>query len=372
MKIAYLSPFYPYRGGIAQFNDNLLPELQQLHQVQAYNFKRQYPDFLFPGKTQYVDNPDPQKASALPRLLDTANPFSYLSTASTLAAFAPDCLLMRYWMSYFSPSQGTVARKLRHKGCKTVSILDNVLPHEPKFFDKPFTKWFLSQQSGCVCMCEATQDDLLRLAPDKPHILLPHPLYNHFGPKMDPLQARRQLGLDPSKKTLLFFGLIRDYKGLDLLIDAVDALEEDVQLVVAGECYSSGDKYTQQIARLAHPQRVHMYNQYISDDRVPLFFGAADACVLPYRSATQSGIVAIAYHFETPMIATPVGGLAESVERPGAGIMATGITAPQLREAVEHFFTMDAQVFVSQIKELKKQLTWGIYARKLTDFICAI
>lgn len=372
MKVAYLSPFYPYRGGIAQFNDNLYPVLQKEHQVMAYNFKRQYPSFLFPGKTQYVTNPDAQKASQIPRLLDTANPFSYAQTARQIEAYAPDCLLMRYWMSYFAPSQGWVAHKLHKKGCKVVSILDNVLPHEPKFFDKPFTKWYLKQHDGCVCMCQSTERDLLSLAPQMPHIVLPHPLYNNYGEKVDSAQAKAQLGLDPSLTTILFFGLIRDYKGLDLLIEAVDALEQDVQLVVAGECYGSFDKYKRQIAQLAHPERVRLFNSYISDQQVPLFFGAAEVCALPYRSATQSGIVAIAYHFEVPMIATDVGGLAEAVGKTGAGIMAAQVTSESLQEAIKRFQMYKRQTFVSNIQELKKSLTWDIYAKKLAEFVSSI
>ena len=231
MRIAILSCFPPYRGGISQFNTSLYQELAGRCTVGAFNFKRQYPEFLFPGKTQYIEDGSrpPFETS---RVLDTANPLSYISTARTIRAWKPDLLLMRYWMPYFAPSQGYVARHMA-PGCKVISILDNVIPHEHHFFDRPLTTYYINGQDGFVVLCNAVRDDLLRLKPDARHIVSPHPIYSNFGEKVPREQACRTLGIDPGKKTLLFFGLIREYKGLDILLEAFSTLDDMLHFVSA-------------------------------------------------------------------------------------------------------------------------------------------
>lgn len=368
MKIAYLSTFYPFRGGIAQFNANLYEALGKEHEVLPFTFKRQYPDFLFPGKTQYVTAEDNAVIINSIPVLDTANPLTYLSAANRIAKEKPDVLVMKYWMSYFAPSLGTVAHKLKKQGCKVITVLDNVIPHEQKFFDKPLTTWFLKQNSGFIAMSESVQKDLLALRPDAPHLLKPHPLYNHFGDKVEVTEARKTLGIDTDKKTLLFFGLIRDYKGLDLLIEAVNRLDDSYQLIIAGESYGSFDKYTEQIKNIRNPERVKVFNRYISDNEVPLFFSAADVCVLPYRSATQSGITSIAFHFELPLIATNTGGLSENIEKPGAGLMVPEINAGDIAKTIQAFYNKNRQAFVSNIQKEKALLTWENFSEALISF----
>lgn len=368
MRIAYLSTFYPFRGGIAQFNADLREELARQHEVKAFTFTRQYPSFLFPGKTQYVTPQDKAKVVDSEAILDTVNPFSWLSAARKIADWKPDLLIMKYWMSYLAPSLGTVARILHRKGIPSITILDNVIPHESRFFDKPFSRWFLRQNSGCVAMSEAVLKNMRSLTPDKPCILQPHPLYDHFGAGMDKRAARAQLGIDADRRTLLFFGLIRDYKGLDLLIDAMPLLEADFQLVIAGESYGSFEPYARQIAASPCADRIHVFNRYIGDEEVSTFFSAADLCVLPYRSATQSGITAISLHFDLPLVATPVGGLAESIEKPGIGTMAENISADALARAIRRFSETDPAVFTARIRQMKGQLTWPVFSGKLLDF----
>lgn len=368
MRIAYLSTFYPFRGGIAQFNADLYEELARNHEVKAFTFTRQYPSFLFPGKTQYVTPEDKAKVIDSEAVLDTANPFSWFSAARRIASWKPDLLIMKYWMSYLAPSLGTTARLLRRKGIPSVTILDNVIPHESRFFDKPFSRWFLRQNSGCVAMSEAVLKDLLALAPDKPCILQPHPLYDHFGEKIGKADARQRLRLDPDRKTLLFFGLIRDYKGLDLLIDAMPMLGAEYQLVIAGESYGSFERYERQIAASGCADRIRVFNRYIGDEEVPVFFSAADLCVLPYKSATQSGITAIALHFDLPLAATPVGGLAESIEKPGIGVMADGISAEALARAVRSFCAAGPDAFTDRIRAVKSSLTWPVFSERILDF----
>ena len=368
MRIAYLSTFYPFRGGIAQFNADLLEEFGRHHEVKAFTFTRQYPSFLFPGKTQYVTESDKAKKVDSQAILDTANPFSWRPAARKIAAWKPDLLVMKYWMSYLAPSLGTVARYLKRRGIPVVTVLDNVIPHEAKFFDKPFSRWFLRGNSGCVAMSEAVLKDMLSLTPDKPYILQPHPLYDHFGQKMDKRAAQDALGLDPQKRTLLFFGLIRDYKGLDLLIDALPLLGEEYQLVIAGESYGSFEKYQAQIAASGCADRIHVFNRYIDDEEVPQFFSAADLCVLPYKSATQSGITAISLHFDLPVVATPVGGLAESIEKPGIGLMTSAISADAIADAVRAFYDAGPDTFIENIRQAKATMTWEVFAGKILDF----
>lgn len=370
MKIAILSCFYPYRGGISQFNACLYGELSKTHNVKAFNFKRQYPEFLFPGKTQYVTKDDEAVPVESVSLLDTANPFSYVSTYRQIRAWEPDVLIVRYWMSYFAPSLGYITRRMR-KHCKVISILDNVVPHEQRFFDTPLTKYFLSGSDGSVTLCEAVSKDLLRLRPDAEFRVIQHPLYSHFGERIPREEASRKLGLDPKRKTILFFGLIRLYKGLDILLEAFEKLPEDYQLIIAGEPYGSFDRYQKIIDRIAKPERIHMSLKYIKDSEVSVFFSAADIAVLPYRSATQSGISSVAYHFEVPMIVTDVGGLKETVGDTGTGIVAPECTPQAIMLEIERYFAEPQlkQSFITNIRKEKERLSWKSFSEQLIDFI---
>jgi glycosyltransferase involved in cell wall biosynthesis len=368
MKIAYLSTFYPFRGGIAQFNVNLYRELQKENEVTPFTFKRQYPGFLFPGKTQYVTTDDSAISVDSIPVLDTANPLSYRISAQKILKTEPDVLIMKYWMTYFAPSLGTVAKRLKKQGCKVISILDNVIPHERSFFDKPLTTWFLEQNSGFLVMSKSVCDDLISLQPDARFILQEHPLYNHFGEKMDKQIAIEQLELVPDKKTLLFFGLIRDYKGLDLLIDAMSLLDESYQLIIAGECYGDFEKYRQAIENSPACTRIKVLNRYIADDEVPRLFSAADLLVTPYRSATQSGVIPVAYHFDLPVLVTDVGGLKENIERAGTGLVCLP-TVESLSENIRKFFQSSREIFIDNIQKEKKILSWEAFAGALTGFI---
>lgn len=368
MRIAYLSTFYPFRGGIAQFNASLFRELEKQHEVIPFTFTRQYPDMLFPGKTQYVtndENADPIKSI---QTLDSINPFTYISTARQIKAFQPDLVVMKYWMSFFGPSLGTVA-KLMPKHTKVVTILDNVIPHEKRFFDGAFTHYFLNQNDGFIAMSETVKNDLVSLKPDARFIKKEHPLYNHFGKSIDQAEARQRLNISVDKKTLLFFGFIRDYKGLDVLIKAFDLLDDSHQLIIAGETYGSFEKYQQLIDSIANKHQVYVFNDYITDDQVPLFFSAADVCILPYKSATQSGITSIAYHFEVPLIATDVGGLKESIHHQSTGIIVNHCEPEPIALAIKDFFKGRlASRFITNIKKLKEELSWENFANSLIEF----
>jgi len=368
VRIAILSCFYPFRGGIAQFNANIFQELSKFHEVRAFNFTRQYPEFLFPGKTQFVGKGDGAiKIDSTP-LLDTVNPFSFFSTAKKIREWEPDLLLMRYWMSYFAPSQGYVGRN-QLKKTKVISILDNVIPHEPRFFDKPFTRYYLASNNGFVVLSDSVGKDLITYKPDAKFISTPHPLYNHFGQKVDKNRAIENLGLEKDKKNILFFGLIREYKGLDILIDSFSMLNSNYQLIIAGEPYGSFAGYLHQIDKSPNKSRIKLFTRYISDNEVPDFFSAADVCVLPYRSATQSGISAISYHFELPMITTDVGGLKESIEAQGTGIVVEANNPLAIKDAIVEYFDKGLAGNLSKnIKTEKDKLSWSVFSKKLMEF----
>ena len=371
MKIALLSSFYPLRGGISQFNASMLNELGKKHDVRAFNFKRQYPGILFPGKTQYVTPDDEAVPVESVSLLDTANPFTYGKTARAIREWKPDLLVMKYWMSWFAPSLGYIAR---HVGCKSVSVLDNVIPHEQRFFDKPLTKYFLGGVDGFVTMSDSVTADLLALKPDAKHILLPHPLYSHFGEKLPRENAENLLGLEHGKKNLLFFGLIRSYKGLDILLEAFRELPEDYQLIVAGEPYGSFEKYQSIIDSIPGKDRIKVFPNYIKDSEVRKFFSAADVTVLPYRSATQSGISSVSYHFEVPMIVTDVGGLKSTIGDRGTGIVAQKADQVSIRSEILRYFSDDniRERCIASIRSEKERLSWERFCSELTGFAATL
>lgn len=369
MRIALLSCFYPFRGGISQFNASLYLELGKSHTVKAFNFTRQYPEFLFPGKTQYVTNDDDAVPIESDALLDTANPFTYGRTYRAIRDWEPDLVIISYWMSYFAPSLGYIARRLR-KRCKVISILHNVVPHEPRFFDAPLTRYFLSGCTGNVTLCDEVAEDLKRLSPKALNITLFHPIYGHFGEKMPREEAEKALGLKPGMRNLLFFGLIRDYKGLDILLDAFGKLDSGYQLIVAGEPYGSFVKYRNIIDRSPAKDRIRLFTRYIKDSEVKVFFSASDLAVLPYRSATQSGISAIAYHFEVPMVVTDVGGLRQSIGDCGTGLVAPKADADCVVREIRTYFS-DANLktlCVNSIRAEKDRLSWRTFSKRLLEF----
>lgn len=369
MKIAILSCFYPYRGGISQFNSHLLEELGRNHEVRAFNFKRQYPGILFPGKTQYVTRDDDFEPVDSVRILDTLNPISWNRTAAAIKEWGAEILILRYWMPWFALPLGFVARRMGSE-CKVIGILDNVIPHERHLGDKFLTQYFLGGLDGCVTMCREVADDLCRWDKDAKYIVREHPVYDKFGERISREEAEKMLGLEPGKKNLLFFGLIRDYKGLDILIDAFDRIEPNYQLIIAGEPYGSFEKYQRQIDASPGRKRIHVFPKFISNSEVKNYFSAADVCVLPYKSATQSGVSAVSYHFDVPMIVTDVGGLKEMIGDSGTGLVSSAATPSFVAKKIEEFF-QDPSVrkkCVENIHKLKTELSWEKFCAELVDF----
>lgn len=369
LNIAYLSVFYPYRGGIAQFNAALYRAFEVLgHQQKAYTFTRQYPDFLFPGSSQFVnehDNADPIPAE---RVLDTVNPLNWLSVASRIKKQSPDMLLTQLWMPFMGPAFGTVARRM-HQDCKKLCVVHNALPHESRPGDIAFTRYMLSAHDGLIAISDAVEHDLQSMHLGKPILRREHPIYTHFGNSVSKEDARTALGLPQDKQLLLFFGFIREYKGLMQLIEAMNALPESIHLVIAGEIYGSFESYDQKIKELGIEHRVHKHIRYVSDTETPLFFCSADACILPYVTATQSGIIAIAHHFETPVMATPVGGLPEALRHGKAGLLFKGVHSDDIALGIRDFFERSlANACKEGARILKKDLSWTKLASDIIEF----
>lgn len=368
MRISIFSAFYPFRGGIAQFNARLFRALEKKHAVQAFTFKKQYPNFLFPGTSQFVTENDNADKIEAQRIVSTFNPYTYFPAAKKIRQSKPDLFIANYWMSFFGWFMGIMAKK-QAAHTKKVAIIHNLIPHEPRFFDKWLNRYFLKRYEGFVVMSDAVEKDLLSMKPDANYIRLTHPWYDHFGEKINKGEAREQLKLHSDKKTILFFGLVRDYKGLDLLIEAFSGLDDTYQLVIAGEVYSNLTKYEDQILRSGAKERIFFFNQYIPDAEVRVFFSAADVGVLPYRTATQSGITATSFHFEVPIIATNVGGLKEIIGHEKMGLIVDRPEANEIREAIQKYFEEQlAEQFQSNIRIEKEKNTWDQFAEQVISF----
>ncbi len=369
MKIAILSCFYPFRGGIAQFNACLAAELGRDHIVKAFNFTTQYPALLFPGKTQYVTPEDDAEKIDSQAVLSTVNPFTWVKAARAIREWGADILIMRYWMSWFAPSLGWVARHVG-SGCKVIAIADNIIPHEPHFFDAPLTKWFLKGLDGCITLSDSVAEELRSLDFDKPCQVIPHPVYSHFGTPLSRQEALAALGLPDGTRNLLFFGLIRKYKGLDILLRAFSSLPSGYRLIIAGEPYGDFSEYQEIIDASGAKDRILLRTDYIPDAEVKKYFCASDAVVLPYRSATQSGVGALALHFEVPMIVTDTGSLRASVEGTGTGLVVERAEPQCVKEGIERFFGTPGmqEACKESIRRQKELLSWSGFCKRLISF----
>lgn len=368
MKIAIFSSFYPFRGGIAQFSSRLFRALQSTSEVKAFTFRNQYPKILFPGKTQLVEDGDAVENVNADRILDGLNAFTYANGVRKIKKFQPDVLIVNHWMSFFGWLNRSLAKAVG-KQTKKVLLVHNLFPHEKRFFDKCMINKFIGQYDGYVVMSEKIGKEIKQFVPEAKILQLEHPWYDHFGTLKDQEEARIELGLDRHKKTLLFFGLIRTYKGLDLLIDAFELLGEDFQLVIAGEVYGNENELKNKISVCKRKGDIHFYNRYINDSEVSLYFSATDICVLPYRSATQSGVTAVSFFLNVPVVVTPVGALPKIVLESGGGIVADNISPEGISQAIDELFSKGTTRFKKNIEATKANYSWDHFAAQLTDFI---
>ena len=368
-KIVLLSAAFPYRGGIAQFTEYLANELENNHEVDVVTFKRQYPNLLFPGKTQFVTESDSVPKKKPKRWVDTVNPFNYIATANKIVRLKPTVYISRYWMPFFAPSMGFIAKKLKGK-CLRLAILDNVVPHEKRKFDKKLTRYFLKNHDGFICLSQQVKNELLDFYPNAKVKLINHPIYDQFGEKIDKAEALRKLNLTAEKKYILFFGFIRKYKGLDVLLEAMKNVDPSVELIVAGEVYGSFEKYIEIINKHQLSSRVHLFTDYIPDSEIALYFSASEALILPYHSATQSGLSALGLNFEIPSIATNVGGLSEVVKHKINGLLLEPNNPKALSEAINQYFEEHMKNgFIKALKQEKESYSWTNFVENLEDFI---
>ena len=372
MNIIIVGTAYPYRGGLAAFNERLAAEYTtQGHNVEIYTFTLQYPSFLFPGKTQYSTEPAPQNL-LIHRKVNSCNPFNWLKVGREICRKHPDMVIIKYWTPFMAPCLGTIAHKARKNGhTKVVSILDNVIPHEHHIGDKMFSKYFVRSIDGFVAMSQSVLKDLRTLTTRKPAEFCPHPLYDHYGQRLNRDEALQLLNLDPNYRYVLFFGFIRSYKGLDLLLDAFAdpwLKQSDVKLIVAGEFYGDSAPYISQIERLGITDKVVLRTDFIPDSEVNRYFSAADIVAQPYKTATQSGVTQIAFHFEKAMLVTNVGGLAEIVPNEKIGYVVEP-DKEQIATALRKFFEKNKRdEFEKNIVEEKQKYSWS----KFTEAIKAV
>ena len=369
MKIVLLGTAWPYRGGLAVYNERLARQfMAEGDDVTIHTFTLQYPSFLFPGKTQYSSEPAPTDLKII-RSLNSVNPLNWIRTGRAVRKLAPDILVIKFWLPFMAPCLGTVARRARKNGhTRVVSILDNIIPHEHRPGDRLFGKYFTRSVDGFIAMSDSVLEDLGQFDTVKPRIFCRHPLYDNFGAKVSRQESLKFLGLDDSRRYMLFFGLIRDYKGLDLLLKAyADSRfrKMNVRLIVAGEFYSGSDKYFEMEKELGLEGMVVWKSDFVPDSEVRYCFGAADIIVQPYKSATQSGVTQIAYHFEKPMLVTDVGGLAETVPDGKVGYVVKP-EPDRIAEALVDFFENNRQEqFTEGILAEKRQYAWSNMTRSI-------
>ncbi|MFD2246981.1 glycosyltransferase [Pontibacter ruber] len=366
-RVVIVGPAYPLRGGgMATFNERLAYAFQeQGDEVEIVTFRLQYPSFLFPGKSQYSDEPAPQGLN-IRVLINSVNPLNWISTGNYIRRQRPDIVIFRYWLPFMSPCLGTIARIIRsNKHSRILAITDNVVPHERRPGDIPFTKYFLSACHGFLTMSRSVQQDLEYFEPQKPNVYLPHPLYDNFGAPEPKAEACAALDLDPKYNYLLFFGFIRAYKGLTLLLHALndERLKQmpNLKLIVAGEFYEDAAPYHELIHQLGLQERLELRTDFIPNAEVRHYFCAADLVVQPYRHATQSGVTQVAYHFDKPMVVTNVGGLAELVPNGEVGY----VVEPEpeaIATAIADFYTSaNAPIYEQNISKYKKRFSWSSF-----------
>lgn len=363
MKIVVLGTAWPYRGGIALFNERLAREFQKENDnVITYTFTLQYPSFLFPGKTQYSEEPAPQDMDIV-RKVSSVNPFNWIKVGRELKKMAPDLIVIGFWLPFMAPCLGTIARIARKNGkTRVVSVVHNIIPHEHRIGDKMFATYFCNSVDGFVAMSDSVLNDLTQFDSVKPRVFCRHPLYDNFGEAVERNSALQELGLDSNNRYMLFFGLIRDYKGLDIMLKAyADSRlrQMGVKLIVAGEFYNNAEKYFELEKELGLEGEVIWHREFVPDSKVRYYFGAADIIVQPYKSATQSGVTQIAYHFEKPMIVTNVGGLAEIVPNGKAGYVVEP-DEKEIADAIVDFFGNNRQEeFREGLLFEKKKYAWS-------------
>lgn len=372
MVICSIGPAYPYRGGLASFNDRLAQQFAaEGHKIEIITFRLQYPGFLFPGKTQYTDGKQPEGIK-ITRLLNSINPLNWIATGLKIRNYRPDILLIRYWLPFMGPCFGTIARIARsNRHTVVICIFDNVVPHEKRPGDKLLTKYFTGSINGAIVMSHTVLEDLRLFRKNIPVTLTPHPLFDNYGSLLSREVALKYLNLDNTCSYILFFGFIRAYKGLDLLIQAFSdkrLRNRNIKLLIAGEFYENDQPYRELIKKNNLEKEIFFYDHFIKDSEVSYFFSAADLVVQPYKTATQSGVTQIAFHFEKPMLVTDVGGLREIVPDGKCGYVVKP-DADSIADSISDFFENNRRdEFTEGVRQEKTKFSWD----KMTSSIIEV
>ncbi len=361
--IVIIGSAYPLRsGGIATFNERLAKQFQdEGHRVTIYSFSLQYPNFLFPGKSQYSNEEAPSNLKII-SCINSINPFNWIKVGLQLKKLQPEIIVVRYWLPFMGPCFGTILRiAKKNKYSKIICIADNIIPHEKRLGDHLFTKYFVKPIDAFICMSKNVLADVKQYS-QKTTQLVPHPLYDNFGELISTTKARNKLHINQNKNILLFFGFIRKYKGLNLLLEAIQIIKAkqsipNLQLLIAGEFYDDKKVYDDLIKKLALENDVIIHSEFISNADVKYYFCAADFVIQPYKNATQSGVTPLAYHFEKPMLVTNVGGLPDLVPNKITGLIAEP-NSVDIANKIEELFTFEKGYFEENIKLEKKKYTW--------------
>ena len=365
-KLTFFSALPPFRGGIAQFSEQFRKAIAKVRDVESFTFRHQYPNFLFPGQSQFEEN---HPVFHFPRIVSTFRPWTYLTALVSLRISKGNVFITSYWMSFFGPMMGFWARFLPKKTVK-IALIHNLVPHEKRFFDDAFNRFFLSHYDGFIVLSESVKQAVLAQKPGALTRVLKHPSYLQFGKKMDKQHARQEIGIDATKKTILFFGLIRDYKGLDILLEAFSKMDDAFQLLIAGEVYGERKVYDDLIEQSKNKQ-VYFVDQFIPSDKVAFYFSASDLCVLPYRTATQSGIKAMCDVFQLPVLVSQVGGLAEDIALNENGFIIEDLSPDALAAQINLLFAEDQLENVAKnllFQSEKQENEWDEFAESVLEF----
>lgn len=367
-KIFIIGPAYPLRGGLATFDELFCRAFQKEgHQCEIISYSLQYPGFLFPGSTQYDTSGIAPQGITIHTLINSVNPLSWFKTARFIKQQKPDFVVFRFWIPFMGPALGTIARSIRKAGIKVLAITDNVVPHEKRPGDVAFARYFINGCDGFITMSKAVMKDLEQFTQTTNKKFLLHPLYTSFGDKLDKQEARKKLGLNHNDQLVLFFGLIRKYKGLDMLLDAFDELKgkPDIKLIIAGEFYEDKQPYLDLINRYGIQDRVILHDKFIANEDVKLYFSATDLVALPYRSATQSGVTQVSFHFEVPTLVTNVGGLGEIIPDKVAGYVVDS-NGKAIAEGITDYFDNNRMLsYTEGMKREKQKYDWSIFVKEV-------
>ena len=368
-----IGPAYPLRGGIANFNAALCNAfLKKNIDSKIISFSLQYPKVLFPGKTQ-IDNGEAPKNIEISSDINSINPFNWFKVAKKILKLNPNYIIVDFWIPFMAPALGTIIRRIKKKkNIKIIAITHNVVAHESKFYDKILTKYFIQSCDGFIAMSKSVLEDIKQFTTSRHLKFIPHPIYDIFGEKVSKDKALEYLKLNKQDKHILFFGLIRKYKGLDLLLKAMgtDKIKKlNIKLIVAGEFYDYKLKYEKIIDELKIRDNVLLKDTYILNQEVKYYFSAADIITQPYKTATQSGVTQIAYHFERPMLVTDVGGLSEIVPDNKVGYV-TKTSPESIANAIFDFYKNDREAeFVKNIKVEKNKFSWNEMVKGINNLV---